>query len=222
MFHLLPFCIIYKIPQLLVAHQARFYQHNLSKPTVDASVASTRKRQKLAKRDSVFNMQTVARKILLLLSVRCRTRSRFPHSSPDTIINAIKGNSYAVPDRSCHSYHSCNWGGYHSYHSCLWGSVVLDTSSLRAWQAFEQEKMTELSSAVEGDRPGSVCAPVIILPFSFNFKGLQGRLHAFWEILNFKLWKVKHKIDWKLIVRSSLQHSFLARKKYHLAILVIV
>ena len=43
-----------------------FFQHNLSKPTTDASVVSTRKRQKLAKRDSVFNMQTVTRKILFL------------------------------------------------------------------------------------------------------------------------------------------------------------
>ena len=167
MFHLLLFCMIYKIRQLLVEHQALFYQHNLSKLTVDASVVSTRKRQKLAKPDSVFDMQTVARKILLLLSVRCRTR-RFPQSSPDTIINTInKRTTYAVADRSCHPYHSC-----------LWGSVVLDTFSLRAWQAFEQEKMTELGSAIEGDRPGSVCAPVIILPFPFNFKGLQGRLHG--------------------------------------------
>lgn len=156
MFHLLPFCMIYKIWQLLVAHQALFYQHNLSKLTVDASVVSTRKRQKLPKQNSVFNTQTVARKILLLLSVRCRTL-RFPHSSPDTIINAInKRTTYAVADRSCHSYHSCNWGGYHSYHSCLWGSVVLDTFSLRAWQAFEQEKMTELGSAIEGDRKWSM------------------------------------------------------------------
>ena len=178
MFHLLLFCMIYKIRQPLVEHQALFYQHNLSKLTVDASVVSTRKRQKLAKPDSVFDMQTVARKILLLLSVRCRTR-RFPQSSPDTIINTInKRTTYAVADKSCHPYHSCSWRGYHSYHSCLWGSVVLDTFSLRAWQAFEQEKMTELGSAIEGDRPGSVCAPVIILPFPFNFKGLQGRLQG--------------------------------------------
>lgn len=174
MFHLLPFCMIYKIWQLL-AHQARFYQHHLSKLTVYASAVWTRKRQRLAKRDSVFNMQTFARKIRLLLSVRYRT-CRFPHSSPDTIINTInKRTTYAVADRSCHPYHSCSWRGYHSYHSCLWGSVVLDTFSLRAWQAFEQEKMTELGSAIEGDRPGSVCASVIILPFPFNFKG---RLHG--------------------------------------------
>lgn len=101
-------CMIYKIRQPLVEHQALFYQHNLSKLTVDASVVSTRKRQKLAKPDSVFDMQTVARKILLLLSVRCRTR-RFPQSSPDTIINTInKRTTYAVADRSCHPYHSCS------------------------------------------------------------------------------------------------------------------
>ena len=194
MFHLLLFCMIYKIRQLLVEHQALFYQHNLSKLTVDASVVSTRKRQKLAKPNSVFDMQTVTRRILLLLSVRCRTR-RFPQSSPDTIINTInKWTTYAVADRSCHPYHRCSWRGYHSNHSCLWGSVVLDTFSLRAWHAFEPEKMTELGSAIEGERPGSVCAPVsLILPFPFRFKGLQGRLHGsekFW-ILNDGKWSIK-------------------------------